>query len=374
MYVTPPRKKQKITSSQSEVNTIKKQSKKTSREDLKRPGLGLSSHEKNIWKAVKNFQSLLAQIAKGPKTKQREMLEQKGRLEAKWHRMDQMFSESKSTNGARKICIHIKTLPGFEYPNCKIGSDRMFVERATQMTKGKSSGGAVRDQMTQASKHGVSDFQSSPALKEKLRRLLCEKNSLVRQIEGLNQQQETSENEANQIIQRQLLEIKSKTESIDRLTQFLASKQRAVQILDKEKELMLAQINVLKGSFRVFLRVRPFDSRSSQTRLFESKSITDRMISLPPKRASINPSGPSPPKKRYIFDRIFRGNSTQENIFSCFKSYFDHSLYLKDVSIFAYGQTGAGKTFSVNGPPESRLIGSANPKAQAFAFAASNTV
>lgn len=64
-----------------------------------------------------------------------------------------------------------------------------------------------------------------------------------------------------------------------------------------------------------------------------------------------NPSSPlSHPKKTYTFDEVFGADSDQESIFSeVARSYIQEMLEGYNCTIFAYGQTGTGKTYTMSG-------------------------
>lgn len=51
----------------------------------------------------------------------------------------------------------------------------------------------------------------------------------------------------------------------------------------------------------------------------------------------------------YNFDRIFNENSNQEDIFNEVKPFIQSALDGENVCIFAYGSTGSGKTFTMQG-------------------------
>lgn len=118
-----------------------------------------------------------------------------------------------------------------------------------------------------------------------------------------------------------------------------------------------------KDNFKVFVRIRPFlpretthdfafpitDVLSNNTNLhvyefvaphFKSKAEVDEMLSNP-KFYQIH---------QFQFDRIFDENSSQNDVFEyCAQAYIDSFLSGFNCSIFAYGQTGTGKTYTIEG-------------------------
>ncbi len=54
--------------------------------------------------------------------------------------------------------------------------------------------------------------------------------------------------------------------------------------------------------------------------------------------------------KLFHFDMVFPADTTQEDVFKEVKSFIQSAVDGENVCIFAYGQTGAGKTFTMEGP------------------------
>ena len=57
-------------------------------------------------------------------------------------------------------------------------------------------------------------------------------------------------------------------------------------------------------------------------------------------------------QKRFVFDQVFLECSQQSTIFGEVESFVESGLNGNNVCIFAYGQTAAGKTYTMEGPPE----------------------
>ena len=73
----------------------------------------------------------------------------------------------------------------------------------------------------------------------------------------------------------------------------------------------------------------------------------------PPQRIYLeDPSLASVTRGQYVFDRVFMEDSTQENVFNAVAAPLIHNLVenQKNVTMFAYGQTGTGKTYTMEGP------------------------
>ncbi|CAM8951796.1 unnamed protein product [Rhodiola kirilowii] len=116
------------------------------------------------------------------------------------------------------------------------------------------------------------------------------------------------------------------------------------KVLD-ENRLLYNQVQDLKGSIRVFCRVRPFLSgqehqHSSVDHIGENGSI---MI--------VNPNRQGKDARRvFSFNKVFGINATQEQIYADSQPLIRSVLDGYNVCIFAYGQTGSGKTFTMSGP------------------------
>jgi centromeric protein E len=71
----------------------------------------------------------------------------------------------------------------------------------------------------------------------------------------------------------------------------------------------------------------------------------------------------NPARHKFHFDNIFGANASQKEIYErCMPGYISCVLGGKNATIFAYGVTGTGKTFTMNGPlkdPASGLISQA---------------
>eukprot|EP00941_MAST-03F_sp_MAST-3F-sp1_P002044 g2044.t1 len=100
------------------------------------------------------------------------------------------------------------------------------------------------------------------------------------------------------------------------------------------------ELEDLKGNIRVFARVRPQSKNEKERGAKMAVEITDDYsLSIMNKKK----------KKQYTFDRIFGPDSTQEQVFADTKRLVQSAVDGFNVCIFAYGQTGAGKSFTMIG-------------------------
>jgi len=99
----------------------------------------------------------------------------------------------------------------------------------------------------------------------------------------------------------------------------------------------------LKGSIRVFCRVRPLSSKENHSGDTDVTKQADPMTLEVVKDAEGG-------KEKYSYDAVFTPG-TQEEIFEDCKDLVQSAVDGYNVTLFAYGQTGAGKTFTMAGVP-----------------------
>jgi len=115
----------------------------------------------------------------------------------------------------------------------------------------------------------------------------------------------------------------------------LRSRQRH---LDRRRREALDKLIDLKGSIRVFCRVRPLVQMNN---LKTKSSVNVEQEKIAVKSVGI--------KKEFSVDRVFDQESTQEDVFQEVKPILRSALDGHNVCILAYGQTGTGKTYTMEG-------------------------
>jgi len=101
----------------------------------------------------------------------------------------------------------------------------------------------------------------------------------------------------------------------------------------------------LKGSIRVFCRIRPISQREKDLRDADVTELVDSM--------TVNAQKPSAGSfanepEQFNFDAVFKPG-TQAEVFDTCKDLVQSALDGYNVAMFAYGQTGAGKTYTMYG-------------------------
>ena len=139
-------------------------------------------------------------------------------------------------------------------------------------------------------------------------------------------------------MQAEVMEARQIASYNDRLHKDLAREQLARKRLHNEMEDM-------KGRIRVYVRVRPFSSSELEKNCKEA-CFKDGKLSV-----VVTGIGDANAKKVYDFDQVFGGKegNTQKDVFRDTKHLIMSVVDGYNVCIFAYGQTGAGKSFTMIG-------------------------
>ena len=106
-----------------------------------------------------------------------------------------------------------------------------------------------------------------------------------------------------------------------------------------------------KGNMRVFCRVRPLLQRENLKKQIdiEYNGETSIIIKGEKKISNVGREGVQRDFDQFQFNRIFKQNSSQEEVFEEISPLIQSSLNGFNINIFAYGQTGSGKTFTMEG-------------------------
>lgn len=103
------------------------------------------------------------------------------------------------------------------------------------------------------------------------------------------------------------------------------------------------QIQDMKGAIRVFCRFRPMGQREIDN------GDTCALRKVDAFNVELSRSAPQKEVKPFSFDTVFEASSTQEEIFADCRELVQSAVDGYNVTIFAYGQTGAGKTHTMYG-------------------------
>ncbi|XP_031099966.1 kinesin-like protein KIN-14B isoform X2 [Ipomoea triloba] len=127
--------------------------------------------------------------------------------------------------------------------------------------------------------------------------------------------------------------------AISKIQNELDSLTAKIQLLNFQRRQVLNELLDLKGNIRVFCRVRPIgeDINGSQKRVVNCGS----------NQVHVNFAENN--SKFYTFDKVFQPTSSQGEVFSEVEPIIKSALDGYNACIFAYGQTGTGKTFTMEG-------------------------
>ncbi|XP_028770902.1 kinesin-like protein KIN-14S isoform X2 [Neltuma alba] len=117
-----------------------------------------------------------------------------------------------------------------------------------------------------------------------------------------------------------------------------------------ERRRLYNEVIEMKGNIRVFCRCRPLnesETSNGHASVVNFESSTDNELQVICSDSS---------KKQFRFDCVFRPDDNQEAVFAQTRPIVTSVLDGFNVCIFAYGQTGTGKTFTMEGTPENRGV------------------
>ncbi|VVB15256.1 unnamed protein product [Arabis nemorensis] len=117
-----------------------------------------------------------------------------------------------------------------------------------------------------------------------------------------------------------------------------------------ERKRLYNEVIELKGNIRVFCRCRPInlaEVANGCVSVVEFDTTQENELQILSSDSS---------KKHFKFDHVFKPQDGQETVFAQTKPIVTSVLDGYNVCIFAYGQTGTGKTFTMEGTPENRGV------------------
>ncbi|KAH7571967.1 hypothetical protein JRO89_XS04G0176100 [Xanthoceras sorbifolium] len=127
-------------------------------------------------------------------------------------------------------------------------------------------------------------------------------------------------------------------QSIAKLEGEIAQLRLKKKSFDEKRRDALNMILDVKGTIRVFCRVRSFLVRDR--RKFNEPILTEL------EKIAVRSAGV---KKEFGFDKVFNQTASQENVFVEVEPILRSALDGHNVCVLAYGQTGTGKTFTMDG-------------------------
>ena len=110
----------------------------------------------------------------------------------------------------------------------------------------------------------------------------------------------------------------------------------------EQRKQLYNEVEDLKGKIRVFARIRPLNSKERKQGDAEAVKVTDpcSLQVVDDKKTT-----------SFQFDSVLGTKSAQSIVFADTKRLIQSAIDGYNVCIFAYGQTGAGKSFTMLGEP-----------------------
>ncbi|CAN8239468.1 unnamed protein product [Cochlearia groenlandica] len=119
---------------------------------------------------------------------------------------------------------------------------------------------------------------------------------------------------------------------------------------EKERKELYNRILELKGNIRVFCRCRPLNFEEIEAGVSMGIDVEST------KSGEVIVMSNGFPKKSFKFDSVFGPNASQADVFEDTAPFATSVIDGYNVCIFAYGQTGTGKTFTMEGTQDDRGV------------------
>jgi len=171
---------------------------------------------------------------------------------------------------------------------------------------------------------------------EELIRKDAEKKKKLQELKELLESLSTVENtieavqEAKDLLSAKILEAKA-----------MGVPESALNEFELRRRKLHNMVEDLKGSIRVFCRIRPLSGKEKGN---NEEDVTTRVD--PMTVEVVDNKGP----QTFMFDAVFKPGTQQEVYEEC-KDLVQSAVDGYNVTLFAYGQTGAGKTYTMGGTP-----------------------
>ncbi|KAK4887590.1 hypothetical protein RN001_003861 [Aquatica leii] len=166
----------------------------------------------------------------------------------------------------------------------------------------------------------------------------------------------------NECLKQQNADLENKlllqTQIIQQQQTLLFTYKENIQKLEHVRRSLHNQIQDLKGTIRVFCRVRPQLPSENEKSLCTFKYVDDRTLELKKLKDSASKFGKASENTiEFVFDKVFRPECTQIEVFDELSQLIQSAIDGYNVSVFAYGQTGSGKTFTMQGEENTEDMG-----------------
>jgi kinesin family protein C1 len=159
-------------------------------------------------------------------------------------------------------------------------------------------------------------------------------------------------------LQRQKISIEGASkEEVTRLRALVKEQEEKLGKADEERRKMYNIIQELRGNIRVYVRVRPFLSSDKGVDLEGKLDPACRVNGVQLEIVKRDDDGKISESHRWDFDKSFPCETTQEEIFAEVNEFVQSALDGYNVCLFSYGQTGTGKTHTMQGYGKGEMRG-----------------
>lgn len=218
--------------------------------------------------------------------------------------------------------------------------NKRMTEELTELTR-KSAGLAAKlEIMTEKVEQSATDMKDAAQLAEK-----------ASEVEELKEELK-NEKERNQ------QEIDALLESKNELEQKFKDEEQKVFSMEDERRKLQNLVQELRGNVRVFCRLRPYLPNDKNIDNLEKSNIQVKLdnaamtITKPDTIGTDNVQ-----TNNFSFDYSFGPHQGQEEIFAEVSEFVQSALDGYNVTLFSYGQTGAGKTHTMQGQGNDNMRG-----------------
>ena len=243
----------------------------------------------------------------------------------------------------KKICFENKYILPFEYQN-----DNYYKKKyISKITSVKTTNNFfIQKQYNQKCfKNHILETSNSQDLKL----TLFKTNIIPHEIISLEKRIEKIEKE-NLELNNILLTEKNNSLNLDLEYDKLFLECKNIETIRKKAQ---EYIHNIRGNILVYCRIKPSLLKNEENTIISFPEILDENINNTNNQilTSIELKN-NLMKNSYHFDRIFPENTSQYEIFEEIKSFIQSSLDGDNICVFAYGATGSGKTYTMQGKIE----------------------
>ncbi|XP_031339317.1 protein claret segregational-like [Photinus pyralis] len=149
-------------------------------------------------------------------------------------------------------------------------------------------------------------------------------------------------------LEQDLLKTRETNLAQEKLIEFYGT---TIQEHEDVRRIMHNQIQDLKGTIRVFCRVRPPLPSEEEKPLYSIAYVDEATLEIrKTKDLTHNTSSKTTDAPlEFVFDKVFEPEASQTEVFTELSQLIQSAMDGYHVCVFAYGQTGSGKTYTMQG-------------------------